>query len=83
MNSKRMPIHDVLKRKLILKRQKAFCKKLIHKQLDSGGRVLFEHPSPSCYWDDPDFGRWCDELHSFVTHMCRFDLHVPVPWRQA
>ena len=79
MNSKRMPIHDVLKRKLILKRQKAFCKKLIHKQLDAGGRVLFEHPSPSCYWDDPDFGRWCEELHSCVTHMCRFDLHVPVP----
>ena len=49
MNSKRMPIHDVLKRKLMLKRQKAFCKKLIHKQLDAGGRVLFEHPSPSCY----------------------------------
>ena len=21
--------------------------------------------------------RWCDELHSFVTHMCCFNLHVP------
>jgi hypothetical protein len=51
LNSKRMPVHDVLRRKLNLKRQKAFCKKLMQQQIDAGGRVLFEHPSPSCYWD--------------------------------
>ena len=77
LNSKRMPAQDVLKRKFILKKPKAFCKKLIKQQLEAGGRVLFEHPSPSCYWDDPEMARWCDELHSFVTHMCCFNLHVP------
>ena len=49
----------------------------MQQQIDAGGRVLFEHPGPSCYCDDPDFGRWCDELYSFVTHMFCFDLHVP------
>jgi len=48
LNSKRMPVHDVLRRKLILKRPKAFSKKLMQQQIDAGGRVLFEHPSPSC-----------------------------------
>eukprot|EP00435_Cladocopium_sp_Y103_P006224 s2324_g2.t1 len=77
LNSLRMPVHEVLKRKLLLKRQKAFCKKLIKKQLATGGRVLFEHPSPSSVWDDQDFIDWCMQYHSFVTHMCCFDLHVP------
>eukprot|EP00435_Cladocopium_sp_Y103_P001293 s456_g1.t1 len=77
LNSLTMPVHEVLRRKVLLKKQKAFCKKLIQQQLDAGGRVLFEHPSPSCYWDDPTFNRWCEELHSFVTHMCCYNLHVP------
>eukprot|EP00435_Cladocopium_sp_Y103_P020594 s2229_g5.t1 len=77
LNSLRMPVQEVLKRKLLLKKQKAFCKKLIRRQLALGGRVLFEHPSPSSVWDDQDFINWCMQYHSFVTHMCCFDLHVP------
>eukprot|EP00435_Cladocopium_sp_Y103_P050219 s645_g15.t1 len=77
LNSLTMPIQEVLRRKLLLKRQRAFCKKLIRQQLEAGGRVLFQHPSPSCYWEDPDFAQWCEERHSFVTHMCCFNLHVP------
>eukprot|EP00435_Cladocopium_sp_Y103_P035287 s382_g9.t1 len=77
LNSLRMPVQEVLKRKLLLKKQKAFCKKLIRQQLTLGGRVLFEHPSPSSVWDDQDFINWCMQYHSFVTHMCCFDLHVP------
>eukprot|EP00435_Cladocopium_sp_Y103_P050118 s180_g15.t1 len=77
LNALRMPIQEVLRRRLILKKQKAFCKRLMRQQFASGGRVLFEHPSPSCVWDDPDFVQWCEEYHSFVTHMCCYDLHVP------
>jgi len=48
INALRMPIHEVLKRPLPLKKQNAFCERLIRQQLALGGRVLFEHPSPSC-----------------------------------
>ena len=83
LNSLHMPVHEVLRRKVLLKKQKAFCKRLIRQQIKSGGRVMFEHPSPSCYWDDPDFAQWCEELHSFVTHMCCFNLHVPARGNQS
>ena len=36
---------------------------------------MLEHPT--CMWQDEDIKRWIQELTSFVTHMCMFDLHVP------
>ena len=77
INSLRMPVHEVLKRRVRLKKQREFCKKLIQQQIDSGGRFMFEHPSPSCTWDDPQFVKWCEMFHAFNTHVCCFNLHVP------
>ena len=60
-----------------LRKFKKFCKRLIRQQLKHGGRVLLEHPRGSEYWEDPGIAAWCEELHSFVTDMCCFKLHVP------
>eukprot|EP00435_Cladocopium_sp_Y103_P060613 s808_g22.t1 len=76
-NSYFMSLHEVLRRKLILRKHKKFCKRLIRQQLKHGGRVILEHPRGSEYWDDPEIAAWCKELHSFVTDMCCFNLHLP------
>ena len=77
INSLRMPVHEVLKRRIRLKKQREFCKKLIQQQIECGGRFMFEHPSPACTWEDPQFVKWCKMFHAFNTHMCCFNLHVP------
>eukprot|EP00435_Cladocopium_sp_Y103_P028105 s3508_g7.t1 len=77
LNAHKMPILEVLKRRLRLKKQREFCKKLITQQIESGGRFMFEHPSPACTWDDPQFVKWSDMFPAFNTHMCCYDLHVP------
>eukprot|EP00435_Cladocopium_sp_Y103_P035542 s519_g9.t1 len=72
-----MSMQEILKRKLIFKKHKELCKRLIRNQLKTHGRFMFEHPAPSAIWHDSEFKAWCDELTSFVTDMCRFNLHVP------
>ena len=72
-----MSTQEILKRKLIFKKHKELCKRLIKNQLKTHGRFMFEHPAPSAIWHDPEFKAWCDELTSFVTDMCQFNLHVP------
>eukprot|EP00435_Cladocopium_sp_Y103_P076318 s154_g90.t1 len=77
LNVHKTPIMEVLRRRLLLKKQREFCKKLITQQIASGGRFMFEHPSPACTWDDPQFVKWSELFPTFNTHMCCFDLHVP------
>eukprot|EP00435_Cladocopium_sp_Y103_P021891 s1135_g5.t1 len=72
-----MTLQEILKRKLMFKKHKELCKRLIRNQLKTHGRLVFEHPAPSTIWHDPDYKAWCDELTSFVTDMCCFNLHVP------
>eukprot|EP00435_Cladocopium_sp_Y103_P046254 s603_g13.t1 len=72
-----MTTQEILKRKLVFKKHKELCKRLIKNQLKTHGRFVFEHPAPSAVWHDPEMKAWCDELTSFVTDMCRFNLHVP------
>eukprot|EP00435_Cladocopium_sp_Y103_P057373 s281_g19.t1 len=77
LNKCYMSMQEYLARKLRLRRFLKFCKRLITNQLKTHGRFVFEHPAPSVVWKDPDMKAWCDELTSFVTDMCCFDLHVP------
>ena len=77
LNKCYMSMQEYLARKLRLKRFLKFCKRLITNQLKTHGRFVFEHPAPSVVWKDPEMRAWCDELTSFVTDMCCFDLHVP------
>ena len=77
LNKFYMSIQEYLKRKHQLRKFKEFCKKLIKQQVACGGRFIFEHPAPSEVWSDPDFIKLRNDLCSFTTDMCCFDLHVP------
>eukprot|EP00435_Cladocopium_sp_Y103_P017847 s883_g4.t1 len=72
-----LSMSEYLAKKHTLRKHLKFCKALIKQQLSLGGRFIFEHPSGSEVWKDPDMLRWRDELTSFITDMCRFDLHLP------
>eukprot|EP00435_Cladocopium_sp_Y103_P071090 s130_g36.t1 len=77
LNALHMPILEVLRRRKQLKRFLTFVKELIQIQIDAGGRFMFEHPTGSVVWEDPQMQEWCSSLTSFVTNMCQFDLHLP------
>eukprot|EP00435_Cladocopium_sp_Y103_P012259 s60_g3.t1 len=78
LNSCYMPIHEVLRRKLQLKRFTAFCKRLILQQIKHGGRFMFEHPKGSSVWkDDDEMDQLCQQFHVVEVDMCCYDLHLP------
>eukprot|EP00435_Cladocopium_sp_Y103_P016757 s3691_g4.t1 len=77
-----MSTQELLLRKLRFRKFLAFCKRLIRNQLKTEGRFVFEHPGPSIAWKDPEMASWCDELTSFITDMCCFDLHLPATNQQ-
>ena len=77
LNKMYMSMQEYLRRKLQLRKYIKFCKKLFHQQIQAGGRIVFEHPVGSELWQDPDIAKWRNDLTSFVTDMCCFDLHLP------
>ena len=77
LNSLYMSCSEVLSRRRKLKTFMLFVKDLIRQQVAAGGRFLFEHPAGSDVWHDDEMQQWCQELTSFITHMCCFDLHLP------
>ena len=72
-----MPILEVLRRQRQLKRFLKFVKELVQQQIEAGGRFMFEHPTGSVVWNDPQMQAWCQEFTSVVTNMCCYDLHLP------
>ena len=77
LNKCYMSMQEYLRRKLLFRKHMALCKKVIRNHLKTHGRLVFEHPAPSAVWKDPEMKAWCDELTSFITDMCRFNLHSP------
>ena len=77
LNVYHMPILEVLRRQKQLKRFLNFVKELVQQQIEAGGRFMFEHPTGSVVWNDPQMQAWCQEFTSFVTNMCCYDLHLP------
>lgn len=77
LNKCYMTMQEYLRRKLMFRKHMALCKRVIRNHLKTHGRLVFEHPAPSAVWKDPEMKAWCDELTSFITDMCRFNLHLP------
>ena len=54
-----------------------FCCELMELQLQSGSRIMFEHPKGSIAWKMPRIQKLMSRMHVVECDMCCFNLRIP------
>ena len=77
LNATKMNHMELLRRKSRSRMFIKYCCELFKQQADSGGRVMFEHPTGSDMWTYPEVQNLCRKYFPTKLHMCQYGLKIP------
>ena len=77
LNATKMDRLEFLRRKSLSRMFIKYCCELFKRQVNLGGRAMFEHPTGSNMWTYPEVVGLCKKYHPTKLHMCQFGLKIP------